>query len=102
MYTPRVVTDEKGRRILAGPINRRFYGLYAAKRHAFAFAQREAAKRGFYPGSGRRIQIVTDGDEDLTRYAGEFFPGAIHTLDVMHVMEHLWEAGGCLYKEGSP
>ncbi len=101
MYTLREARDAKGRRILEGPINRRFYGSYAAKRHAFAIARREANKRGFGPGSGKRIQIVTDGDEDLTRYAGEFFPGVIHTLDVMHVMEHLWEAGGCLYKEGS-
>jgi hypothetical protein len=101
MYTLREAIDENGRRILQGPINRRFYGSYAAKRHAFAIARREANKRGFGPGSGKRIQIVTDGDEDLTRYAGEFFPGVIHTLDVMHVMEHIWEAGGCLYKEGS-
>ena len=101
MYTLREAKDEKGRRILQGPINRTFYGSYAAKRHAFAIAQREAAKRGFHPGSGQCIQIVTDGDEDLTRYAGEFFPGVIHTLDVMHAMEHLWEAGSCLYKEGS-
>lgn len=101
MYTLREARDAKGRRILEGPINRKFYGSYAAKRHAFAIAQREAAKRGFHPGSGRLIQIVTDGDDDLTRYAGEFFPGVIHTLDVMHAMEHLWEAGGCLYKEGS-
>lgn len=102
MYTLREGRDSKGKRILEGPINRRFYGSYAAKRHAFAIAKREAAKRGFSPGTGRRIQIVTDGDDDLTRYAREFFPGVIHTLDVMHVMEHLWEAGGCLYKEGSP
>ena len=101
MYTLREARDAKGRRILEGPINRKFYGSYAAKRHAFAIARREANKRGFGPGSGKRIQIVTDGDEDLTRYAWEFFPGVIHTLDVMHVMEHLWEAGGCLYKEGS-
>jgi hypothetical protein len=101
MYTLREATDEKGRRILEGPINRKFYGSYAAKRHAFIIARREANKRGFGPGSGKRIQIVTDGDEDLRRYGGEFFPEAIHTLDVMHVMEHIWEAGGCLYKEGS-
>jgi hypothetical protein len=101
MYTLREATDEKGRRILEGPINRRFYGSYAAKRHAFIIARREANKRGFGPESGKRIQIVTDGDDDLRRYGGEFFPEAIHTLDVMHVMEHLWEAGACLYKEGS-
>jgi hypothetical protein len=47
------------------------------------------------------IQLVTDGDDDLRRLGKEFFPDAIHTLDVMHALEYLWEAGGCLFKEGS-
>lgn len=101
MYTLRRVKDPRGRWILEGPINRRFYSSYAPKRHAFAIARREADKRGFLKGSGKRIQIVTDGDEDLARYVWDFFPGAIHTLDVMHAMEYLWEAGGCIFKEGS-
>ena len=29
------------------------------------------------------------------------FLRAIHTIDIFHVMEYLWKAGGCLYKEGS-
>ena len=32
----------------------------------------------------------------------EFFPGAVFTVDVIHVIEKLWEAGGCLHREGSP
>lgn len=63
---------------------------------------REANKRGFGPGSGKLTQVVTDGDNDLQRYIEELFPGAIHTIDVYHVVEHLWEAGQCLYREGSP
>lgn len=47
------------------------------------------------------IQIVTDGDKDLDRYITELFPDAEHTIDVYHVTEYLWEAGGCLYPEGS-
>lgn len=47
------------------------------------------------------VQVVTDGDNDLERYVKEFFPEAIHTIDVFHVTEYLWKAGGCLYKEGS-
>ena len=101
MYTLKSVKRD-GKVRLEGPINRKFYGSYAQKRHAFAIAQREAHKRGFGPKSGKRIQIVTDGDESFAQYASEFFPEAIHTLDVMHVMEKLWRAGECLFKEGTP
>jgi hypothetical protein len=45
--------------------------------------------------------LVTDGDEDFERYASQYLPNAIHTLDIMHVIERLWTAGKCLYPEGS-
>lgn len=91
---------------LEGPLNKKVYASYAPKRHAVAIARREAEKRGFGPGSGKRIQIVSDGDLDLERYIAEFFPAADfpaleHTLDVYHVVEYLWDAGECLYREGS-
>lgn len=101
MYTLKRGTSLDGEAILMGPINRWQYASYAPKRHAFAIAQREAAKRGFHLGSGKRIQIMTDGDEDLERYAKEFFPEAQHSLDVIHVEEYLWKAGACLHREGS-
>jgi hypothetical protein len=74
---------------------------YSKKRHAVAIARREADKRGFNKESGKLIQIITDGDNDLDRYISEFFPEALHTIDVFHVTEYLWSAGGCLFKEGS-
>jgi hypothetical protein len=86
---------------LEGPINKKLYASYAPKRHAVAIARREADKRGFGSDSGKVVQIVTDGDEDLARYIDELFPRAIHTIDIFHVLEYLWEAGRCLYKEGS-
>jgi hypothetical protein len=86
---------------LEGPINKKVYASYAPKRHAVAIARREADKRGFGKESGKLVQIVSDGDNDLDRYIGEFFPEALHTIDVFHVTEYLWEAGRCLYKEGS-
>jgi len=97
MYTLRRSADGQ----LEGPINKKVYASYAPKRHAVAIARREANKRGFGPGSGKTIQIVTDGDNDLQRYIEELFPEAIHTIDVYHVTEYLWDAGQCLYKEGS-
>jgi hypothetical protein len=87
--------------MLEGPVNKKVYASYAPKRHAMAIARREADKRGFAEQSGKLIQIVTDGDNDLDRYIKEFFPNAEHTIDVFHVVEYLWKAGGCIYKEGS-
>jgi hypothetical protein len=66
-----------------------------------AIARRYASKRGFVKGDNKLVQIVTDGDNDLAYYIEEFFPNAIHTIDVFHVMEYLWEAGGSIHKEGS-
>ena len=87
--------------LLEGPINKKVYASYAPKRHAVAVARREADKRGFKDQSGRLVQIVTDGDNDLECYVKDLFPRAIHTIDIFHVTEYLWKAGGCLYKEGS-
>lgn len=94
-------TLKRSGKSLLGPINRRVYASFAPKRHAFEVARREANKRGFGEGSRKVVQIVTDGDEDLATYARAFFPGAIHTIDVFHVIEYLWKAGKCLHREGS-
>lgn len=87
--------------LLLGPINKRYYASFAQKRHAVEVARREATKRGFAPGTDRVIQVVTDGDNDLARYIGELFPTALHTIDVMHVVEKLWDAGSSVHREGS-
>ena len=89
MYTLRREGDQ-----LLGPLNRWQYASFAPKRRAFEVARREADKRGFTRASGKTVQIVTDGDNDLARYAAEYFPEAILTIDVMHVIEKLWSAGG--------
>jgi hypothetical protein len=86
---------------LVGPINRFVYGSFAPKKHAFIIARREANKRGFTPESGKQVQLLSDGDDDLAVYTKTYFPEAMHTIDVMHVVEKLWEAGGCLHPEGS-
>jgi hypothetical protein len=101
MYTLRK-QKHQGKWVLCGPLNRWTYASFAPKRHAFAIARREADRRGFTQESGRVIQVLTDGDEDLACYTREYFPTAIHTVDVMHVIEYLHKAGECLYREGSP
>ncbi len=90
---------EDGR--LLGPIHRRIYASFAPKKHAFILARREADKRGFTRDSGKTVQVVTDGDNDLAVYTAEFFPEAIHTIDIMHVIEKLWEAATAVHREGS-
>ena len=97
MYTLKCSKDG----LLEGPVNKKVYASYAPKRHAVAIARREADKRGFTDQSGKLVQIVTDGDNDLDHYIEEIFPQATHTIDIFHVTEYLWKAGGCLYKEGS-
>lgn len=98
LYTLRRGKDGKRH----GPINVWRYASFAPKRHAFAVALREATKRGFGPESGKFVQLLTDGDLDLDFYARELLPYALHTIDVMHVVEKLWIAGDCLYREGTP
>jgi hypothetical protein len=82
MYTLRRAVGPDGELILKGPINRWHYASYAPKRHAFAIARREAKKRGFSVDSYKRVQIMTDGDQDLERYAAEFFPEAAEPLSI--------------------
>ena len=88
--------------LLLGPLNKQVYGSFAPKRHAFAWAAREAAKRGFDPKNEKSlIQFVSDGDPDLRDLATECLPCAIQTIDLYHVMEYIWSAGECLHRVGS-
>lgn len=88
-------------KLLLGPINKRYYASFAPKRHAFEYARREATLRGFPPGTERTVQIVTDGDNNLADYAAELFPDALHTIDVAHVVEKLWDVGSSIHPEGT-
>ena len=96
MYTLR----RRGKYLL-GPINRWVYASFAPKKHAFAIALREAKKRGFCKDPDKLVQVVFDGDNDLKHYCLEYFPNAIRTIDIMHVIEKLWEVGKCFHREGS-
>jgi hypothetical protein len=95
-------TLKKSGRFLLGPINRQMYASFAPKENAFRLARREADKRGFFEGSGKLIQFVTDGDNDLARYADKYFPSATQTIDFAHAVEKLWTVGVSIYEEGTP
>jgi hypothetical protein len=87
--------------LLLGPINRRIYVSFGPKRHAFEWAQRAAERRGFGPTSGKFVQVLTDGDLHYEPLVKQYLPHAEHTCDVMHVVEKLWSAGECLFREGT-
>jgi len=103
MYTLRVSPTDG---LLLGPINKVVWGSFAGKRYAFAWARRQAEKRGFAPGSNKLIQFVSDGDDDFPVYLKDYFGEYcdlefITTIDLPHVMEYLWDAGLARYPEGS-
>jgi hypothetical protein len=101
-YTLKKAVGPDGKPVLLGPINRRCYATHASKRRAFQMARHFADKRGFPENSGKIHEFVGDGDEDLSRLKKEYLPEALQTLDVMHVMEYLWEAGRLIFKEDHP
>ena len=100
MYTLRRGLDRDGNKVLCGPLNKRVYASFANKRHAFAFARREADKRGFSTTSNKTIQILTDGDNAFACYVEEYFPEAVHTIDIFHVLEYVWQAARALQRKG--
>ena len=92
--------------LLLGPLNRRVYASFGKKRHAFEYALEEAERRGFGKGTDKTVQILTDGDPDLHLYTDEYFnaldfPNRVVTVDVVHVLEKLWDAGRARHREGS-
>ena len=106
MYTLKSSHYEDGKAKLLGPLNVRHFSSFAPKKYAFCTARREAIKRGFSPSSGKLIQFVNDGDEDLELYRQEYFGDypqgrIIATADLPHVLEYLWSAGTALHEEGS-
>jgi hypothetical protein len=104
MYTLEKATDDNGNPKLLGPKNVRVFGSFGPKKVAFDTARREAIKRGFGPGSGKLIQFVNDGDEDLETYRREYFgdypeEDILPTADLPHVLEYLWSAAASLFPD---
>lgn len=106
MYTLKQAIDENGNPKLLGPINLRVFACFAPKKYAFQIARREAIKRGFSADSGKLIQFVNDGDDDLEIYRQRYFGDydqsqIILTADLPHVLEYLWSAGTAVHDEGT-
>jgi len=97
MYTLRRGSDG----LLHGPINKIVWASYAPRQVILQWARRHAAKRGFPPGSGKRIHIAIDGEPCLEKGLSVLFPEATFALDIIHVEEKLWKIGRTYYGEGS-
>ena len=97
MYTLR--RGEDGR--LHGPVNKKVFGTFGARKSALRWAREQATRRGFPPGTDKTVQIVIDGETCLEQRLRRLFRGAILTLDVRHAQEKLWEVGRLFHREGS-
>ena len=97
MYTLR--RGEDGR--LHGPINKKVFGTFGSRRSALEWARVQATRRGFPPGTAKRVQIVVDGETCLEQRLRRLFRGATLTLDIRHAQEKLWEVGRLFHREGS-
>jgi hypothetical protein len=90
---------EDGR--LHGPVNKKVFGTFGARRTALEWARAQATRRGFPPGTTKTVQIVVDGETCLEQRLRRLFRGAVLTLDIRHAQEKLWEVGRLFHREGS-
>jgi hypothetical protein len=97
MYTLRRGPDGR----LHGPLNKKVYATFSARRAALQWARQQATRRGFPPDTTKTVQIIVDGEVCLERQLRRLFPQAILTLDIRHAQERLWKFGRLLHAEGS-
>jgi Transposase len=96
MFTLKKGEDGK----LHGPHNIKKWATFAGRQAGMMWARAEATKRGFGDESGKTVQILMDGAKSLRTLASKYFPKAILTIDVYHVVEKLWDLGRKYCKEG--
>src|SRR5262249_33581980 len=82
---------------LHGRLRRPVGGSYGPRKVMLAGARQQATKRGFPPGTDKRIHIVVDGETCLYDGLAGFFPQATFALDIRHVEERLWTVGRVLH-----
>jgi hypothetical protein len=73
---------------------------YNGRSLAFVGAAIELVQRD--PQNQKPIVCVTDGEQALIDEVQQWLPSrTIHILDIMHVLERLWQAAYCFHAEGS-
>lgn len=81
-----------------GPINKRLIATFESHEALFRWLHEHAARRGY---GRKRSFFLADGCDHIWRNQQLYFPKAVPCIDWYHVAEKLWEAGGCVHREGS-
>lgn len=81
-----------------GPINKRLIATFHSHEALFRWLAEHAERRGY---GRKRCFFLADGSDHIWRGQQKYFPKAVPCVDWYHVAEKLWEAGGCLQREGS-
>ena len=81
-----------------GPINKRLIATFESHDALFRWLSGHAIRRGY---GRKRCFFLADGSDHIWRCQQRYFPEAIPCIDWYHIAEKLWEAGGCLHREGS-
>jgi len=81
-----------------GPINKRLIATFESHDALFRWLREHADRRGH---GRKRTLFLADGSEHIWRCQAQYFPDAESCIDWYHVVEKLWEAGGCIHEAGS-
>jgi len=91
-------TLRKTRHGFEGPINKRLIATFESHEALFRQLHEHAVRRGY---GKKRSFFLADGSDHIWRLQEKYFPKAVSCIDWYHIVEKLWEAGGCLHSEGS-
>lgn len=91
-------TLRKTRHGFEGPINKRLIATFDSHEALFRWLHEHAVRRGY---GRKRTYFLADGSDHIWRLQEKYFPKAVSCIDWYHIVEKLWEAGGCLHSEGS-
>lgn len=82
-----------------GPINKRIIATFGTHEDLFVWFRREADKRGY---GKKRMLFLADGARSIWAAQKRHLPKAEVCVDWYHIVEKLWVAGECVFREGSP
>jgi hypothetical protein len=93
-----IYTLRKTRDGVEGPINKQLIATFKSHDALFRWLREHADRRGY---GRKRTIFLGDGSEHIWRCQEQYFDKAEVCIDWYHVVEKLWEAGGCFHGEGS-
>lgn len=91
-------TLRKTRHGYEGPINKRLIATFESHEALFRWLHEHAVRRGY---GRKRSFFLADGSDHIWRLQQLYFAEAVPCIDWYHIAEKLWDAGGCLHREGS-